>query len=387
MPVVVAMCAHGWRLFITGADGMIYPSAILDASTQGAWNYEYGARAGDGSGDGVAALISGQAGKLIVLNQASVWTMLTAEANPAYWTIERVTDKLGCANGRTAVFTGQDLIFLSHLGVASLASLATTDTVSAAVMLSTETQTVIDRINRAQLAKARAVTWENFYLLAVPLDGSPRADTLLVYNTLTRKWSGVWRTAGAGFAEGEGGFGPMLNTRANDIAQTWVCDTDGTLFTLEEGKARDDTGEAGVTAAIESWALTRAMVFAAHELYKQAFWCEVELIDSDASGMTLALVTDDENSYPKAGIEALKIIRGNFTANSWPVFLPLPEDPATGFLTLPFYFTGRRVYRLPNHIRHLGRFRSARVLVHSPNGNIGLRQLRLAAFVDTVQLT
>jgi hypothetical protein len=330
----------------------------------------------------VSALVSGQAGKLIVLNAGSVWSVDTSGAEPAGWVVERVTDRLGCVAGATAVFTGQDLLFLSHLGVASLAGLATGDTVSAANMLSTEVQTLIDRVDFSRAkGLARAVTWGNFYLLAAPMDGEARADRILAYNTLTKKWSGEWSTASPEFASGLGGFGPLFTSRADDVVQTWVCDTDGALFTLEAGRGEDDVagpGEGGAgAAAIESWVVTRALVFGAHEVWKQPFWCEAEFLDSTSTGMTLALVPDEEPGFPEVALGELARFRTGVTANAWPEFA----------LTLPFFFTGRRAFRLPTHVRGLPRFRLARVLVHSAGGSMGLRQLRVAAFLDSVQLT
>ena len=86
------------------------------------------------------------------------------------WTSAAITQQIGCVAGRTAVTIGQDTLFLTRKGVASLGRLAQADTVSEAVFLSLPIRPTIDRINWAAVGTAFATEWAGYYLLALPLD-------------------------------------------------------------------------------------------------------------------------------------------------------------------------------------------------------------------------
>ena len=52
-------------------------------------------------------------------------------------------------------------------------------------------------------------------------------------------------------------------------------------------------------------------------------------------------------------------------------------------LTLPFTFSSQYTKRKSFHIRSQVRFREAQIIIHNPRGQLGLRKLKMAAWLDT----
>jgi hypothetical protein len=379
MPVFADIVAHRYRIF--GAQkgtNRIYVSKFLSAHLNGPggdWDALQNVVAGSGNGDPTRRMLSGQQSDLIVLNEGSVWSIDASAENAADWSITKLTDLAGCVAGAAAAMIGQDVYFLSRYGLVSLAGLVTRDSISPANTISAPVNRSIERINWAAVDNERGASitlWRNLLLLAIPVDGAAEANLVLAYNTLTKEWVGEWAWSPDSAVPV---WGHACVTRFGGKQETLWAYPDGAITRLDENETEDDG--AAATVDIVSWAQTRAMWFAQHEAVKAPFWLEAEFHRSSATDLTVIFVPDDVQTYPEVALDAARVVQMGFSGSN---FLTLP-------LVLPFTLVSRYTKRIPWHISDQPRFREAQILVHSSRGQIGLRKMKMASWLDTPQLT
>lgn len=381
MPTWKMVCAHGFRLLAYDpASDKIYASDVALASAAANWSPTANIRVGTGEGDPVQQLISGQGGNLIVVKERSAWMVDTSSATVSNWTSRRITNLAGAIEGKTAVQVGQDVIFLSALGVLSLGALATTDSISPAVTLSTPVQRYLNRVNMAAISTAWAVMWRDLYLLAVPLDDATTPDTILPFNVKTRQWGAPW-TATL----------PTLTVSATNLPFTgFVCGVTANFGRSQETIIFDNTGRAlrldrdfekdeysaGVTQEIESWLTTKAFTHEQAEHYKQPFWMQADFFGSSAANVQINLVRDGLRAYPdKALVDCEKIadVTATNSLQSFPI-------------RFPYGFQPNESYTRNFTIRNMNRYKSAGIQIFSAQGRLKLRAIRLASFMDEAAL-
>ena len=385
MPAWALIVAHGFRLLAVEIGGhKLYTSAIGQANTNTDWTKTDTFRVGTGEGDPIKALISGQGGNLIVLNERSAWAVNTRDAAVANWTSDKITGLTGCVEGKTAVSFGQDVLFLSRYGVVSLGALQATDSINPAATLSAPIQAVIDRINWAAIGTAFATAWRSLYVLALPLDSNTYPNHFICFHTITGQWSTLWEaplanvdvSAGPTVTATFAGYSAGLNTRFAAKQETVLGDTCGRLLRLDD-LAEKDQSSAATDAEIESWATLRALDYGVPAHLKQPFWTEIEFFRSSAQGVQINLVRDGLLTYPDKALVDCDVIAAGLTTGNLTTFP----------LVFPLVFQSNEAYRKSYHIRNLPRFREAGLQIVAASGTLCLRQALLTAFVDTPNLT
>lgn len=190
------LITHTNRLFGFGvsgqADDSVWASNVIDGST---WDTNTNQiRVGGHSGDPVVGLHSWANFNLIVFKEQSVFLALTNPTQAAAnWEIKRISDRFGCEGRRTITEVGGDVFYLSRFGVMSIGQILNgAQTIVQPEPVSTPIRDWIERINWDHADKACATFWNNRYLLSVPVDGATTNNTTLVYNTITRSWTGYW---------------------------------------------------------------------------------------------------------------------------------------------------------------------------------------------------
>lgn len=379
LPPFATMVAHKFRLFGAAAESdELWVSKFLQASASGGggdWIKTSGVRVGIGGGDPLIALLSGQDSNLIALNNGSCWMIDTSDLNPANWPIRKITDKVGCVARDTALNVGQDIFFLSRLGVVSLGSLADTLSISAATTISAPLQATIDSINWLAVGVAKAVMWKHYYLLAVPVDGSTWANRVLCYNTTTRQWVGEWTSKNPQFTNSPGGWGEALMTKFGGQDETVWADIDGGVFKVDRDYESDDATGGG-RYEIETIARLRGWVFGSQVSQKEPFWFEVEFYKSSAQGVYAMLVCDDEKTYPEVALNTVDTLLTDIKGSNNPV---IPHF-------VPLRLSTNYVARFPAHWRGKKTFREVAVQIVSSKGRLAVREVKFAAFIGTVKL-
>lgn len=409
LPKFGQLKVHRFRLLGIPVDSdAIYPSDIGDAALSGNWNSLKSVRVGDGDGDPIVTVISGQSSLLTVLKQASCWAVDTSDQDSANWAITKLTGLTGCVAPNTAVQLGQDILFLSRYGVVSLSGLTATDSISQSTTLSSAVQPVIDAINWDAVSSAWATKWRDLYLLFLPTGNATTPNVCLPFNVQTRQWLGDWTfdltdsrlghvdtnrlvdESGAILVDSDGRqltdhadvtapYGGMVCgvvTRFAGKEDTILGDNTGRLFRLD-ALYDDDDNESAVTSPIESYAVLRAWGFDAARYTKQPFLLDADFRASTCREADVLLIRDDAESFPDVPLEESELVDSGFAAANGPTIphsIPLKLERAK---------TLKKSWNISDH----SPFREVQVVVRSRRGNLGLGTVKMAAFIDTVEVT
>lgn len=372
MPTWSRIVSQGFRLLLMEANGQyLYASAIGAATLPANWVSTQNVRVGTGTGDPARGLVGGQGQFLTMLNAQSVYQIDTTDASVANWPTLRVTNAVGCVEGRTAVAFGQDVYFLARPGVVALGALPDTVSLAPSATLSAVIQPLIDRINWTYIANAFATSWRELYLLAVPLDSDTRPKHILAYHTRLKRWMGLWDfTTALAQLQPNGDTvsftGLTCGTVCNfgDKAETLLADNNGRVLRIDATALSDHWTSSG-DAAFYSIIVTRAFAHDAVDCLKQPLVIEFEQIDALSPTVYAFYLPDDA---PTQTID---------TYAGWSTYqLGTTYDPAAG--------VDRKRMSLRNRARN--RDARAELLSASATGGLRLRAVKSTAFIDPPQL-
>ncbi len=324
-------------------------------------------RLGGGDGDPVVALKSWLETGVLVFKRNSVYLI---NANPlssvANFSIKRVHRTLGCVARRTVCQVGQDVWFLSRGGVQSVQRQFATSDTQVTVPVSQPVQDVIQKIRWDQVHKSHAVCYNNFYMLAIPVDSND-PDTILVYHYLTQGWTIFNSWSSWCFLEqpNSGGTRLLVGQTSGDVKE-WRD------YISENQDVAGDFVDSTATA-VQSEVTTRALIFSDPISYKSPFYCELDIYTQDVTFSVYAILDDKD-----------PVLVRNYTVALDQVELPT---------TLPFTLTAIGVWttkRFPlvnyNTQKWLPPFRELQLKIVSTSGRFVMRRLVASAFLDTVEL-
>jgi hypothetical protein len=199
---------HGNRLIAAGSSikeystdtnpipDALYLSDVLVPASWGTVKNATQLRPGNGDGQPITAIVPWTNFNIAVFKRRSIWVV---GADPAVAISDMPITQIhgsgtvGCVARRSAVQVGSDILFLADDGIRSLAATEGSDQqFELSVPLSFPVQDIIDRINWSSASGAAATFWRNLYLIALPLDSSTTNNYILVYNTVTKAWGGLW---------------------------------------------------------------------------------------------------------------------------------------------------------------------------------------------------
>lgn len=375
-PVARILERHGTRLVAAGVAGIpdaVDFSRILDGDTWDLVNNRI--RVGQGDGDPVVGVKSWLDTDLLVCKQGSTWVVGAApEQDVAFFPIKLVHSAIGCASRKTIVQVGQDLWWLSSIGVVSLQKQLATSNNQIALPVSQPVQDIITRINWAKAHKSCAVFHANQFILSIPVE-SEWPNTVLVFNTLTGGWTTFTSWDAVAFCvqpyegtrrlvagQSGGGLREWLDYQLGTGLSSFH-DAGGSFSLPATLPARFDFLERGVAALVT----TRAMTFGEPLNPKSGFYVEIEMVRAEGS-VSFSAICDGGNPVPLADYR--------FTA----AHVELPRS-------LPFSLAGAPGWerkRFPIH--HLPPFRELQIRAESRSGNMLLRDITVSAFVDTLEL-
>jgi hypothetical protein len=148
----------------------------------------------DGS-DSINGIAAFQAGLVIAAKRGRIYAVI---ADPtiavASWSKQRISGTIGVAEHNTMKDAGNQLLFLSESGqgVYAIALQPGTSIPGISQKVSDRITPDIQRINWAAVSTARAIVWQDLYILAVPVDGATSPNMLLVYSVSLDEWQGLW---------------------------------------------------------------------------------------------------------------------------------------------------------------------------------------------------
>lgn len=108
-------------------------------------------------------------------------------------TLQFIDNDVGCISADSITTIGADIFFLSRGGVYTLKQTSEQNVQLVDVSLSDPIRGLEQRVNWERAGNAQGVLFDNYYLLALPIDGSELNNAIFAYDLLLRKWVGVWR--------------------------------------------------------------------------------------------------------------------------------------------------------------------------------------------------
>lgn len=371
--------AHRYRLFCLNADSAdeLYVSKFLPTDSD---NFDVAGelnkfRVGDGDGDQITAAIPWKGWTILVFKENSIHAVGTqypsngdaAETDTSTFTINKISGRVGCRAPRSVAAAGNDVLFLAHDGVRSVARTEADGDGQLSPPLSAPIDDVIERINWPEVSVACGVSWGNRYLLSVPLDGSTEANTTLVFNFKTGAWA-VWD----GFSV------------AQWVVTTFNGQTQKLVAVCEDGNAmqyRDDVPATSLTAdaffdvregsvSDPVYRLTsRGFTFGASDQPKHLRTLEVEFYQS-TSDVAVSISVDGK---PPDSIDAL---------------IPSLSDSTTLPTVLPTILKAQVTTNVSRSLRHVSGNRFTQVVVENPisggiSGDLCVRSINLAGWLKS----
>lgn len=371
MPRWAALCAHGYRLLAAKAGtDELFASTLLGGGVPADWSQSTQVRVGRGNADPIVTVLSGQDGYALVLKSSSVWRLDTSDASAAKWPIGQLTDKCGCAAAGSAVQIGGDTLFLARAGVISLSSLATTDALSEASVISAPIDAAIRRINWTASERIVAEAWGQYYLLAVPLDADVAPRDVFAWDVVRRAWVGHWRIDLPDAAATTPGLGAMVATTFSNIPELVMVDNSGHVRRFEATNVVDELDRvAGIatTQDVVQTVRTKSWDFGAPDNFKSPINLVVDFWDSSSATAMIYLVRDGKDP---------ELVAGPLRATANPQF-PL------GF---PLAFMRDKALSRAFSLRRFGRAREMSVLIAESTGALSARRAQMSAFLDSAEV-
>jgi len=171
----------------------IYVSDNLDPSLISATSI---VKVNTGDGQQITGIKPFKNNELVVYKERSIWVLDISGTFITGWSLQPMTDDIGCIAPRSIVMVGNDQWFLSSEPI-GVRSLVRTDLDKIKLSLvSTPIQDIFDGsgstfINRTYINKAAAILYDNKYILAVPSNNSTVNDLVLVYDFITNSWTQI----------------------------------------------------------------------------------------------------------------------------------------------------------------------------------------------------
>ena len=296
-------------------------------------------RVNTGSSDKLVGVFKFDPNTLLVFKEASVYAVRNVYGDLADAQLDQLTDQYGCAAERSIVSAGSDVIFLSdQRGVVSLRQSVAGETQSVDVPLSQPIQPIIDRIDWTKAGDAVGAYSNNRYYLAVPLRGVNETasgnNAILVYDFLTKAWSGVDFIDGIGIKD-------FFFVNYKGAKRLFVLTNDGQILLYDDpqyGGIDDQTiGSNNKTShtVIEGRLLTRGFTCGVPD--KKRFTASFARVEVYGGAYTITGRADGVN-------EALEISNESFSRNQYET--AIISDYSTNNSGDNFFDQGREDYSI-----------------------------------------
>jgi len=357
------------RLFAvgTGADrNTLYASDLLDPSV---WKATNSIVVGGDDGEDIIAIQPYYNFQILVFKPTRIYIVLAdpTATTAAGWTVQQVSDRIGCVAGRSVSFVNKDVFFLAADGIRTLSRSVADDFTTVGLPVSEPVKDIIARINRNFLASVNGVFHDNRYLLALPLDAATSPSHILVYNAIFNAFEGLWTIPATRMIQTN--FSSGFTTNGVKLA---IGDNSGRVghsfdYKDEEEDADSDYQDHG--AEITSRVTSKAYDFEDKLSQKFGSHFELEFFGSQATAaISMKRDTDSNSVLLDAAFD---------TSAGGSLTLPL---------TLPATLSANTVKRKADSLRSYQKWRNMRLVVESVSKRLSIRSMLLAANPDTIQL-
>lgn len=189
MPNAAWGIVAGNRLIVPVGRDRVAISDLLDYTRYDAVLNEL--RINAGTRDEITALVADQSRQaILVFRWRSIFLLSNFYGDLSALRVDVLNEGLGCIARLSAVRVGAEIFFLSSRGVYTISEVIQERLAASEVPLSDAIEPLMRRINWPYASAACAALWQEYYWLAVPLDGSEVNNVVLRFNTVTKRWEG-----------------------------------------------------------------------------------------------------------------------------------------------------------------------------------------------------
>ena len=371
------------RLFAvgTGEDrNTLYASDILDPEI---WKTTNSIIVGGDDGEDIIAIQPFYGFQIIVFKRNKIYlvdvtpstTLTTGTAistltnTAAEWTVQTISNRVGCIAGRSVALVNKDVFFLSNDGIRSISRSMADDFSTVGLTISEPVKDIIARINRSYVETVNATFHNNRYLMAIPLDTATKPSHVLVYNSIFNSFEGLWEIPAARMVETSFSSGFSTNTPKLCIGTT--ISRVGHLTDYKDGDTVDPTtGFQDFGTGYTSRITTKAYEFDDRFALKYGSHYEVEFYYSGSTNATISMRRDTDGN---------DITLGTSVDTTSPNGITLPFN-------LPASFSSQVVKRRADSLRSYDKWRNMKLKISAPTQKLAIRGIIMAANPDTIQI-
>jgi len=371
------------RLFAVGTGeqrNTLYASDILDPEI---WKTTNSIIVGGDDGEDIIAIQPFYGFQIIVFKRNKIYlvnvtpsttvtsgtSVLSLTNSAAEWTVQTISNRIGCIAGRSVALVNKDVFFLANDGIRSVSRSLADDFSTVGLTISEPVKDIIARINRSFISTCNATFHNNRYLLAIPLDSATNPSHILVYNSIFNCFEGLWEIAAARMVETSFSSGFATNTIKLCIGTT--NSRVGHLTDYKDSDSVDiNTGFQDFGAGYTSRVVTKAYEFDDRFALKYGSHYEVEFFNSGSTNATISIRRDTDGN---------DITLGTNVDTTSPDSLTLP-------FTLPATFSAKIVKRRADSLRSYEKWRNIKMKVEAASRKLSIRGIIVAANPDTIQI-
>jgi hypothetical protein len=371
------------RLFAVGTGesrNTLYASDILDPEI---WKTTNSIIVGGDDGEDIIAIQPFYGFQIIVFKRNKIYlvdvtpsttvtsgtSVFSLTNSAAEWTVQTISNRIGCIAGRSVALVNKDVFFLANDGIRSVSRSLADDFSTVGLTISEPVKDIIARINRSFIETCNATFHNNRYLLAIPLDSATRPSHILVYNSIFNCFEGLWEIAAARMVETSFTSGFSTNTIKLCIGTT--NSRVGHLTDYKDSDSVDiNTGFQDFGTGYTSRVVTKAYEFDDRFALKYGSHYEVEFFNSGSTNATISIRRDTDGN---------DIILGTNVDTTSPDGLTLP-------FTLPATLSAKVVKRRADSLRSYDKWRNIKMKVEAASRKLSIRGVIMAANPDTIQI-
>lgn len=361
------------RIFAVGSGtnrNTLYASDLLDTEVFKATNSII---VGGDDGEDIVAIEPYYGFQVLVFKPTKIYfvTADPASTTAAGWTVETISNRIGCVAGRTVAFVNKDVYFLSNDGIRSVSRSMADDFSVVGVPVSEGVKDVIARINRNFLSASNAVFNDNRYLLAVPLDSATTCSHILVYNAIFNSFEGLWDISASRMVETN--FSSGFATNGIKLALASPSGRVGHYLGYKNADSSSIDNDADFKdygTSYTSRIFSKGYDFDDKLSLKAGSHYEIEFYYSGSTNATISMRRDTDSN---------DVTLGTGVDTTSPGGLTLP-------LTLPATLSSQTVKRRADSLRSYGKWRNMRFKVEAPSRKLSVRSLLVAANPDTIEV-
>jgi hypothetical protein len=371
------------RLFAVGTGegrNTLYASDILDPEV---WKTTNSIVVGGDDGEDIVSIQPFYGFQILVFKRNKIYivdvtpittttsgtSVLSLVNSAAEWTVQTISNKIGCIAGRSIALVNKDVFFLSNDGIRSVSRSLADDFSTVGLTVSEPVKDIIARINRSFTETCNAAFHNNRYLLAIPLDSATKPSHILVYNSIFNSFEGLWEIPAARMIETSFTSGFATNT-----IKLCVGTTTSKIGHFTDYKDSDSvdltTGFQDFGTGYTSRVTTKAYEFEDRFALKYGSHYEVEFFNSGSTNATISIRRDTDGN---------DVVLGTNVDTSSPDGITLP-------FVLPQTFSAKVVKRRADSLRSYEKWRNLRMKIEVPSVKLSIRGIIMAANPDTIQI-